>query len=107
MVKTCPPASDMSSHLGGEEFAIILPNTAVQGALAAAEKTRQKVEAMEIPYGHNTIRLTSSFGVASQDDDINTDSLLKNADKVLYKVKKRRQEPCLSHRYALWRTLRY
>lgn len=87
MLKTCPRASDLSSRLGGEEFVIILPDTPLEGALTAAEKIREKVEALEIHHGKDIIKLTSSFGVASQDENIDTDSLLKNADKALYKAK--------------------
>lgn len=87
MLKTCPRASDLSSRLGGEEFVIILPDTPLEGALTAAKKIREKVEALEIHHGKDIIKLTSSFGVASQDENIDTDSLLKNADKALYKAK--------------------
>lgn len=87
MIKTCPRASDLSSRLGGEEFVIILPDTPLEGALTAAEKIREKVEELEIYHGNDIIKLTSSFGVASQDENIDTDSLLKNADKALYKAK--------------------
>ncbi len=87
MLKTCPRASDLSSRLGGEEFVIILPDTPLEGAMTAAEKIREKVEELEIHHGKDIIRLTSSFGVASQDENIDTDSLLKNADKALYKAK--------------------
>lgn len=87
MLKTCQRASDLSSRLGGEEFVIILPDTHLEGALTAAEKIREKVEELEIHHGKDIIKLTSSFGVASQDENIDTDSLLKNADKALYKAK--------------------
>jgi diguanylate cyclase (GGDEF)-like protein len=87
MLQTCPRASDLSSRLGGEEFVIILPDTPLEGALTVAEKIRQKVEELEIYHGNDTIKLTSSFGVASQYENIDTDSLLKNADKALYKAK--------------------
>jgi len=87
MLQTCPRASDLSSRLGGEEFVIILPGTPLEGALVAAEKIRQKVEELRIEHKEHTIKLTSSFGVAAQDENIDTDFLLKDADKALYKAK--------------------
>ncbi len=87
MLQTCPRASDLSSRLGGEEFVVILPDTSLEGALIVAEKIRDNAEQLRIPYDEKVIQLTASFGVASQEDYLDTDALLKNADKALYQAK--------------------
>jgi diguanylate cyclase (GGDEF)-like protein len=56
---------DWVARFGGEEFVIVLPATDQAGALQVAEKLRRRVEELAVRAGDATIRLTSSFGVAS------------------------------------------
>jgi len=80
-------SSDVSSRLGGEEFIIILPDTENNTAMIIAERIRKEVELILISHDGNTIKLTSSFGVATHRGKINVDALLKDADKALYSAK--------------------
>ena len=78
---------DVCCRLGGEEFVIILPETMKDSAVMIAERIRENIEAFDISYNGQTIKLTSSFGVASHCGDISIDYLLKDADKALYAAK--------------------
>lgn len=81
---------DILGRLGGEEFAIVLPNTELAGALIVAERLRKDVADMKIVTKDATIRTTISLGVAEVTDCAqNIDSILKLADLALYRAKER------------------
>jgi diguanylate cyclase (GGDEF)-like protein len=84
--------SDLATRYGGEEFAVILPNTDRVGAIAVATRIRALIQSLEIPHRTSLVRphVTLSFGVASQ-IPIATDTpeeLLERADKALYEAKR-------------------
>ena len=81
--------SDVCCRLGGEEFVLVLPDTPRQDATALAEHIREDLQAQVIEVGQASVRVTSSFGVASQSGKYDLDALLKDADKALYKAKER------------------
>ncbi len=80
---------DIIGRLGGEEFAILLPETNDIQALDAAERLRAALAAAQVPLGNGEeLRFTASFGIATlnqQDSDI--DTLLNLADHALYEAK--------------------
>ena len=81
--------SDLFGRVGGEEFAILLPNTDPSGALDVAEKLRGAIRALKFPGSHPPMGVTASFGVAAFDqfgDDVQ--SLLVKADEALYDAKR-------------------
>ena len=97
-------SSDIVSRYGGEEFAIILPETGIQLAYEVAERIRSKVEAQKLIFDDSTLGITVSIGLASlsqirlqkgsdtqeQLDKINGNIdqlLLKKADEALYQAK--------------------
>ena len=59
--------SDLFGRVGGEEFAIILPDTDIAGALEAAEKLRATIRGLKFPGSHPPMGITASFGVAPFD----------------------------------------
>jgi len=80
--------SDLLGRLGGEEFAIILPDADGPAAVAVAEKLRLALRALEFPGSRPPIRISASFGVATLDpgrDDL--DAVLLKADEALYEAK--------------------
>jgi diguanylate cyclase (GGDEF)-like protein len=80
--------SDIVARYGGEEFVIILPETPLKGAVAAAEKLRKVIESHSFRLNREEIRLTMSFGVASYAHGApNGDTLIKNADLAMYRAK--------------------
>jgi len=80
-------ASDVICRFGGEEFAILLPNTGDDEAAATAEKMRQLVEnTPAIMHGNQQLNITASFGVSDVGD--NMDDLINHADEAMYKGKK-------------------
>lgn len=79
---------DLAGRYGGEEFALILPETDLAGALRLAERLRMKLEstAVELPSGA-ALYATASFGVAVKDELAATEELVAAADDALYAAK--------------------
>ena len=83
---------DITARFGGEEFAILLPETTAQQAYERVERIRQAIEEMEfkIPTNTSPIRATMSFGIASRESaGQTTDEIIHNADTALYNSKLR------------------
>lgn len=79
---------DAVGRMGGEEFAILLPDTPLEGAQRVAESIRSNIESTEIKgwtesYGPVTI----SIGVAKATESNSFQTLLNKADEALYKSK--------------------
>lgn len=79
---------DIFGRLGGEEFSLLLPETTVECAQVVAERIRKRMEASQIQYGDDLIRVTISIGLAlaSQGDEM-LDDILRRADAALYEAK--------------------
>lgn len=80
---------DITARLGGDEFLILCPDTDLNGALLAAEKMRQAVDAMRVPAGEDGHWKGSvSVGVATRAKNMNSpDDLIKAADNAVYLAK--------------------
>ena len=79
---------DLAGRYGGEEFALILPETDLAGAVKLAERLRASLEgtAVELPSGE-TLRATASFGVAVKGELAAPEHLVAVADEALYAAK--------------------
>jgi diguanylate cyclase (GGDEF)-like protein/PAS domain S-box-containing protein len=84
-------ATDICCRYGGEEFAIVLPESSAQNAAARADALRAEVERLRLQYKKQTLGpLSLSAGVAAFPEHGSTsDELLKIADQCLYKSKVR------------------
>ncbi len=80
-------ASDLLARTGGEEFAIIMPMTPLNAAGDLAERLRKRIESLKIDSGEDTLRVSSSFGVAGWRNSFSADELIKRADNALYRAK--------------------
>jgi diguanylate cyclase (GGDEF)-like protein len=82
---------DEPARYGGEELAVVLPGTDLEGAYNLAERVRSGIEALELPLldGMGTLRVTASFGAATlpgSADDMR--GLFAAADEALYRAKR-------------------
>jgi diguanylate cyclase (GGDEF)-like protein len=81
--------ADFPARYGGEEMALILPHTDLEGAYAIAERIRTGIEAARVARndGEGVLRVTASLGVASLTDG-SKDDLIADADGALYEAKR-------------------
>jgi diguanylate cyclase (GGDEF)-like protein len=80
---------DVAARLGGEEFAILFPQTTAEAAAAVAERIREALAAARIAVADGAhVRLTASFGVADSSAYDSIDTLLRHADDALYAAKR-------------------
>jgi diguanylate cyclase (GGDEF)-like protein len=79
--------NEIVGRLGGEEFAIVLKERPLAGAVAIAEALRQKLAALRLEAEGKPVQFTGSFGVAEWRSGESVDELLKRADVALYEAK--------------------
>lgn len=80
---------DLAGRFGGEEFLLVLSNKSLEHAIHIAEQYRQLIEQEPIQFDiNNTINITASFGVASSDEGVTKEVILRRADQALYLAKK-------------------
>ncbi len=79
---------DVSGRIGGEEFAILLPETDTAGAARVAERMRRSLSSATIALSDkDSVSVASSFGVAELVEGQSGDDLLRSADAALYRAK--------------------
>lgn len=75
--------TDTFARWGGDEFAVLVVETPIEGATALAEKLRTEVEATNVAFG----KLTCSFGVTEFKETDDLASIIKRVDNALYEAK--------------------
>jgi diguanylate cyclase (GGDEF)-like protein len=92
VIRGCARETDVTARFGGDEFAVVLPETGSEGAMAVAERVRERVAAhsfLKVSDGLD-IHLTASVGVATLPDvAASAEELVKAADTAMYRVKDR------------------
>ena len=88
----CSRVSDTVARMGGDEFAILLEATTVEGAVALAQRIVEKMaEPLVLPTGD--VVLTPSIGIAPASGDEDAKSILRNADVAMYLAKRSTERP--------------
>jgi diguanylate cyclase (GGDEF)-like protein len=90
--ETLPRETDWFARLGGEEFAVVLPQTDLAGATTVAEKMRAAVAATPIATSVGALAVSVSVGVSGlaalgPGETASVDALLDSADRCLYRSK--------------------
>lgn len=82
-------SGDLAARIGGEEFALLLPRSDAAQAQGLAEKVRQAVAGLAIPYREHALGITVSLGLTSQDpaQPLGADEMMLRADHALYRAK--------------------
>jgi len=79
--------ADIIGRYGGEEFAVALPDTPLDGAVKALDNIRASFEAIEQFAGEHTFRTTLSAGVTECTGSCDGETLIQRADEALYAAK--------------------
>jgi diguanylate cyclase (GGDEF)-like protein len=91
VIRGCARETDMAARFGGDEFAVVLPDTGSEGAVAVADRLRERIfsQPFLLSDGLN-LHLTASIGVATLPDvAASAEELIKAADTAMYGVKAR------------------
>jgi diguanylate cyclase (GGDEF)-like protein len=88
MLKECfNRPNDFVARIGGEEFAVIVPDTSLEGALALAQSVLDKVRAETLVQDDMRIKFTISIGIAPLMKSESIEHWVKRADEALYDSK--------------------
>lgn len=86
---------DTFARFGGDEFALILPNTSLHGAVTVAERLRVIGSSSPFFYEGHELQISLSIGVAVAHAEDSLETVLERADRALYLAKKRgRNQVC-------------
>jgi diguanylate cyclase (GGDEF)-like protein len=85
---SCLRAMDTLGRTGGEEFAVLLPETALANAREVAERMRAEVAECLINVDQGTFQITVSIGLAQLQEDESFEALMARADLQLYEAKR-------------------
>jgi diguanylate cyclase (GGDEF)-like protein len=80
--------ADFAARMGGEEFALIFPQTSQPGAIRAAERLREAIASTSFDFdGRALPQVTVSLGLVALERSANSGELLAQADEALYRAK--------------------
>jgi diguanylate cyclase (GGDEF)-like protein len=89
LVRSGLRSTDIAGRFGGEEICLILPQCRLESAVVIAERIRQELEVLQIPYREKFLQVTVSGGVSAVDVTTTSgDELIEAADQALYEAKR-------------------
>ncbi len=94
-------ATDIAARYGGDEFIVLLPETAPNGALEVAERIRKSIASVRLDTGSALVDCSASIGIACfPEDGRNLDALAARADRALYLAKQGGRNRAMRYRAA-------
>ena len=102
----CKRLNDSVGRIGGEEFLVVLENTAEEGTRLVAERVREQISRLSFPAEAGVFTVTASIGFAmSPRDGGRASELVKRADNALYQAKNNGRNQVRGHRDRVRRPL--
>ncbi|MHC4455693.1 MAG: sensor domain-containing diguanylate cyclase [Planctomycetota bacterium] len=86
-IRGCIRQIDTAARYGGDEFAIILPNTSLEDATVAAERMVKAVSGSTIKWKNEEITLSISIGLGEYDANTTPEDITSKSDEALYTAK--------------------
>ena len=97
LLKSHVRRNDLACRYGGEEFAVILPNTSRESTYAAYERFREMVFEQPFEYESKRFSVTVSIGIAYSNDAESINDLLAHADQALYQAKEENRNKIVTY----------
>ncbi len=86
-IKECIRQIDTAARYGGDEFAVVLPNTSLEEALVVAERMLNLVAVAKVTWQEEEIPLSISVGLGQYDADSKPEDITRRSDEALYSAK--------------------
>jgi two-component system cell cycle response regulator len=86
-IASCIRKIDIAARYGGDEFAVVLPNTSLSEALVVAERMINEVSNSPVIWERQKIQVSISIGVGQCDGDMHPEEITHRSDEALYAAK--------------------
>ncbi len=86
-IRDCIRQIDIAARYGGDEFAVILPNTALEEAIIVSERLVETVSGAPVVWQRTQVPLSVSVGVGQYGPDVSPEDITSRSDQALYNAK--------------------